>query len=193
MALSHDKKTEYEVAYKVTGDDLDTTITNTADLSYTCQSHYSSGPFSGSAEARASISAKTLNLQAIVADFGLPVVLDFSGDKHGKYDLARKGTAKYGTVSVKDNVVTYTPNRVLTRVDTVKLYNERGIEYRFNVYPATTVYYKEGFVTERQGFNGGNASTGDINQGMSSTGAQHHYGYDSNYAEEVNGPAIRAR
>ncbi len=126
MALSHDKKTEYEVAYKVTGDDLDTTITNTADLSYTCQSHYSSGPFSGSAEARASISAKTLNLQAIVADFGLPVVLDFSGDKHGKYDLAHKGTAKYGTVSVKDNVVTYTPNRVLTRVDTVKLYNERA-------------------------------------------------------------------
>ena len=113
--------------------------------------------------------------------------LNFSGDNHGKYNL-EKGEAKYGTVSVdNNNVVTYTPTEVLTGVDTVTLYNERNTPYQFNVYPATTVYYEEGFVTEKNGFTGG--STGTDSQAMSVTGSKNHYGYDDKYQEEVTGPS----
>ena len=179
---SADKTITYNVEYTIQSKDLDTTITNTADLTYTYQSKYSSGPFGGSAKAEASISARTFNPASIVVDFGLPVVLDFR-DNHGKYDLINEGTATYGTVSVKDNMVTYTPNTVLTDMDTVTLYNTQGNEYTFNVYPATTVYYEEGFVTEQVGFTGGSTGTGY--QEMSVNGHGDRYGYDVAYEGHI--------
>ena len=186
---STDWTVTYYVEYTIQDSDLDTTITNTADLTYTYQSKYSSGSFSGRAEAKASISAKTFNPASIVVDFGLPVELDFSGEKHGQHDLVR-GTAEYGTVSVDDNnVVTYTPDTVLTGVDTVTLYNEKDAEYRFNVYPATTVYYEEGFATAEKGFTGGSPSKGTDSQAMSVTGSKNHYGYDDKYQKEATGPS----
>ena len=98
------------------------------------------------------------------------VYVDGENDVEGI--TASKGTAKYGDVSVTrthrkdadgnlmyddkdyplyDYVVTYTPNQILHEVDTVLLYgagenNQEKIINGFLVYPATTVYYEEGFI-----------------------------------------------
>ena len=88
----------------------------------------------------------------------------------GENDIAgitvSKATAKYGTVKVYREptgeiddkgypeytyTVTYTPTQILQGVDTVQIYGY-GDNYRekvingFQVYPATTVYYEEGFI-----------------------------------------------
>ena len=184
-AIGQNQVRDYYVTYTIQDSDLDTIITNTAQLSYTYQSTYSTGSFSGSAQAEAKISAVTFEPDSIVVDFGLPVVLDFSGtDDHGRYNLV-SGSAMYGDVTVSGNKVTYTPTEVLTDVDTVTLYNEKHNEYTFNVYPATTVYYEEGFVTEKVGFTGGSTGTGY--QKMSVTGHGDRYGYDVAYETEPVG------
>ena len=189
-ALWQDQVKEYFVNYTIKESDLDTTIVNKAQLSYTYQSQYSSGSFGGTAEDQAEISAVTFEPKSIVVDFGLPVEMDFSGkDDHGRYDLA-DGWAKYGDVSVSGNVVTYTPNTVLTGVDTVTLVNEKGGRYTFDVYPATTVYYEEGFATP-SGFSAGSTGTGK--QTFSVTGSGFHYGYDeayTGYVDESNQTAM---
>ena len=180
--LWQDQVKEYFVNYTIKESDLDTTIVNKAQLSYTYKSQYSSGSFGGTAEDQAEISAVTFEPKSIVVDFGLPVVMDFSGkDDHGRYNLAN-GWAEYGDVSVSGNVVTYTPNTVLTGVDTVTLVNEKGGRYTFDVYPATTVYYEEGFATP-SGFSAGSRGTGK--QTFSVTGSGFHYGYDEAYTGYV--------
>lgn len=145
-ALSQDNVVTYQVEYTITDADLDKTIVNTVDLTYTYKSAYSSGSFGGTANADAKFVAASFNPQDIVIDFGLPVVIDYSGtDAHGRYDLA-SGNATYGDVTVSGNKVTYTPNTVLMGDDTVYLTNTAGGVYTFKVYPATTVYYEEGFM-----------------------------------------------
>ncbi len=190
--LDANKNFEYLVTYTVKFEDLDKTITNTAQLSYTYKSEYSSGTFSGAAEAEAKISAVTFEPKSIVVDFGLPVVLNFNGqDQHGKYDLASGNSALGNDVKVENNVVTYTPKEVFTDKDTVTLYNTEGTPYQFDVYPATTVYYEEGFATAVEGFDGGNASKGSGSQAWSIPGSKddHHYGYDTKYGNENSGPS----
>ncbi|MCD7774778.1 MAG: hypothetical protein LUH40_04255 [Clostridiales bacterium] len=84
----------------------------------------------------------------IVIDFGLPV-----DNKITTWDdsiSSLSGKAAYGTVSVSKSsgsywTVTYTPTTVLMGIDTVTLTDESSNEYTFKVYPATTVYYEEGF------------------------------------------------
>lgn len=145
-AVSRDTTHTYQVEYTITDEDLDKTIVNTVDLTYTYQSTYSSGSFGGTANADAKFVAASFNPKDIVVDFGLPVVIDYSGENaHGRYDLA-SGTATYADVTVSGNIVTYTPNTVLLGIDTVTLTNTHGGTYTFKVYPATTVYYEEGFM-----------------------------------------------
>ncbi len=150
-ALSTNRTYTYTVQYTIKGSDLDTNIVNNVSLSYNYSSAYSSGTFKGSASAKAEISAPLFAPKDIVIDFGLPVVIDYSSAEK-LYDL-KNGSgeevgnyATYGTVSVSDNVVTYTPNTVLMGDDTVYLTNTAGGVYTFKVYPATTVYYEEGFM-----------------------------------------------
>ena len=157
-AVSRDTTHTYQVEYTITDEDLDKTIVNTVDLTYTYQSTYSSGSFGGTANADAKFVAASFNPKDIVIDFGLPVVIDYSGENaHGRYDLA-SGTATYADVTVSGNKVTYTPNTVLLGIDTVTLTNTHGGTYTFKVYPATTVYYEEGFM-DFVGFTGGAKST----------------------------------
>ena len=190
-ALWQDQVKEYFVNYTIKESDLDTTIVNKAQLSYTYQSQYSSGSFGGTAEDQAEISAVTFEPKSIVVDFGLPVVMDFSGkDDHGRYNLAAGESALGNSVKVENNVVTYTPTKVFTQKDTVTLVNEKGGRYTFDVYPATTVYYEEGFATAN-GFFGGNRGTGK--QTFSVTGSGFHYGYDeayTGYVDESNQTAM---
>lgn len=176
----------YYVAYKITQDDLDTTIKNTVNLSYTYQAEYSAGSFEASAEAEAVISAVSFEPDDIVIDFGLPVELDFSAeDAHGKYDL-ESGTAVYGDVTVEDNIVTYTPDRTLLEADTVTLTNTVGGTYRFTVYPASSVYYEEGFASYDGSWSGGSATTGNQTVSVANDETVDLYGYDDLY-DSANG------
>lgn len=185
-ALSVNKEITYQVEYIITDTDLDKTIVNTVDLTYTYKSQYSSGSFGGTANADAKFTAASFTPDDIVVDFGLPVVIDYSGgDAHGRYDLS-SGTASYGDVTVSDNKVTYTPNTVLKDADTVTLTNTAGGTYTFKVYPATTVYYEEGFASYTEEWTD-KSSKGSGNQATSKVGSQDYYGFDAKYANENTG------
>lgn len=188
-AISADNTVSYEVKYTIENDDLDTLITNTVDLTYTYQSKYSSGSFSGSADAEASITASSYtpptNLSGFVVDFGLTATFTIGG--WGKYDVV-SATAKYADVTVNGDhtngyTITYTPNKVMQGVDTVTMVNSKGGEFTFNVYPATTVFYEEGFAEfisadEKKPWDTGSKGTGTQNNNDA-------YGYDGKYADET--------
>lgn len=185
-AVSNDTTHTYQVEYTITDADLDKTIVNTVDLTYTYKSAYSSGSFGGTANADAKFTAASFNPEDIVIDFGLPVTIDYSGaNAHGRYNLV-SGVANYGDVTVSNNKVTYTPTETLKDIDTVTLTNTEGGTYTFKVYPATTVYYEEGFATF-EGFSGGSKGTGT--QTASTVGSKALYGFDSKYANEPVGPS----
>lgn len=173
-ALTANKTYSYTVTYTITDADLDKDIINTVDLSYSYSGQYSSGKYGGSAKAEAKISAPTFTPDDIVIDFGLPVTIDY-GDNHGRYDIDR-GTATYGTVSVANNVVTYTPNKILQGVDEVTLTNTANGTVTFKVYPATTVHYEETFIDFGNGTSG---VTGRNQQLQKKAGAGNNFGYDS--------------
>lgn len=184
--LTANQTYKYEVTYTIKDEDLDKDIVNTVDLNYNYKAKYSSGTFGGSASAQAKISAPTFTPKDIVIDFGLPVAIDYSGaDAHGRYDI-KSGTATYGTVTVDHNVVTYTPNTVLKGIDTVTLTNTADGTTTFKVYPATTVYYEEGFATPYadKGIATGNKGTGT--QAAEAVGGQKYvYGYDPAYQNAI--------
>lgn len=171
---------EYYVIYEIQQEDIPKFhIDNTANLSYTYQSEYSTGSQSGVANANASITVVGFAMDNIVIDFGQSVTITGLTNEHLKYvytdeeNIERKYTANYGTVTVTkvqqvkdgelqydgygypmyDYTVTYTPTSILQQPDVVQLYGEytEGNEVitkvinGFVVYPATTVYYEEGF------------------------------------------------
>lgn len=191
--LSANQTYTYEVTYTITENDLDTDIINTVDLSYSYSGQYSEGNYGGSAKAEAKISAPNFTPHDIVIDFGLPVTIDYSTG-HGRYDLSR-GNATYGDVKVEDNVVTYTPNTVLKGMDTVTLTNIKGVEYTFNVYPATTVYYEESFATPypNDTYVTTEGESKDLTQQTSTVGSKARYGYDDVYNSvgDSNGTAMK--
>lgn len=192
--LTANRTYTYEVTYTIQDSDLDTDIINTVDLSYSYSGQYSEGNYGGSAKAEAKISAPTFAPYDIVIDFGLPVTIDYS-TRHGQYNLSG-GNATYGDVTVKDNVVTYTPTTVLEGVDTVTLTNTRGAEYTFNVYPATTVYYEESFATPYPNDTAYVTTEGkseNLIQKTSTVGSKARYGYDDAYNSvgDSNGTAMK--
>lgn len=175
----------YYVGYVIQEKDIDTTITNTVDLSYQYKSQYSTGTFSETAEAKASITATAFAVKDIVVDFGLPVDIVYSASElAGTYSLAAgtyQGT--YGTAEVSGNTITYTPDKVLAGKDVVTIQVKKQgktLDIPFSVYPATTVYYEEGFAVE-------GASKGTGTQTCSEVDSDAHYGFDSKYAGEAAG------
>ena len=201
---TEEKSTTYYVTYKIEKTDLDTTITNVVDLDYTYQSEYSTGDFGGTAQAEAKIVASNFpGIDDLVIDFGLPVNVTVNNWESAAGDKVKvTGKAKYGDVSITgDNrspggmTVTYTPNTILKDVDTVTLTataeNGTGtpVPYSFKVYPATTVYYEEGFA-KYIGKWDKNGTGSIIEQDLSVAGAGNaHYGYDTHYAGESYGPS----
>lgn len=183
-AVKKDTTKTYEVTYEVTKDDLDTKITNTVDLTYTYQSEYSKGSFKSAAKAEAAVSVLSGTPDDVVIDFGLPVTVDCTDIT--SYDF-QKGTATYGTVTVAGKTATYTPNQVLTDVDTVTLTNVKGAEYTFKVYPATTVYYEESFATPVKGFAKSGEVSGNQQSAVPGDAENYNYGFDKKYADEATG------
>lgn len=199
---TEEQSTTYYVTYKIEKTDLDKTITNVVDLNYTYQSVYSSGNFGGTAQAEAKIVASNFpGIDDLVIDFGLPVKVTVNNWESAAGDKVKvTGNANYGDVSIiGDNkspggmTVTYTPNTILKNVDTVTLTataeNGNSVPYSFKVYPATTVYYEEGFAKYSENWD--KNGTGSITeQDLSVAGAGNaHYGYDTHYADESYGPS----
>lgn len=181
-AVSSETTYTYDVSYTIKDSDLDTMITNTAKLEYKYSANYSSGTFAGNAEASAKITATAYTSTDYVIDFGLPI--DIHIDGWGNTDVTDI-SAKYAIVTIKGDHadgydITYTPNTILPEADTVTMTNDAGAEFAFNVYPATTVYYEEGFI------NWGNewtsATKPTTKQATEKLGSHtYNYGYDPAY------------
>ena len=153
-------------------------------MTYTYQSEYSKGSFKSAAKAEAAVSVLSGTPDDVVIDFGLPVTVDCT--KITSYDF-QEGTATHGTVTVAGKTATYTPNQVLTGVDTVTLTNVKGAEYKFKVYPATTVYYEESFATPIKGFAPSGKVSGNQQSAVPGDAENYNYGFDKKYADEETG------
>lgn len=153
------------LVYVITNDDMeDNRIDNTAGLTWKYQSHYSKGSLSGSADAAASIYVVGQTLDDVVIDFGQSIAYEGLTDSH--LDSDSEIEANYGDVSIQKvytdstdeskgytYTITYTPTEILQAPDAVLIYGKntdgsRKLINGFVVYPATTVYYEEGFMLD---------------------------------------------
>lgn len=144
-----------------------------------------------------------INTHSFVMDYGLPlqikaVDLGLSDTSWDKADVVQP---TYGSVKANSSkhILTYTPSKVLTTADsfTVELTgtNANGevssVIHTIYIYPASTVYYEEGFA-ETSGFSTG--SKGIVSQNTAILGKDiNNYGYDGAYAatttEEEKNPS----
>lgn len=125
------------------------------------------------------------NTHSFVVDFGLPLhitteKLGISGD----WTSVSVSGAKYGSAAAKvGEGVTYTPASVIQGVEQLNLVltgSGGSATHIIYLYPATTVYYEEGFATP-EGFTGGGRIVG--NQAVQEAGnSSDEYGYDAAYA-----------
>ena len=130
--------------------------------------------------------------------------------KYGTVKVAREHTGTYDDKGYPEYTytVTYTPTKILQEPDTVLIYgmgenNQKKIINGFLVYPATTVYYEEGFMldgitgwntdkakgaTKEQEFELLGDSQFDEKTGMLTgkvSNKKHAYGYDPIYANHT--------
>ena len=133
-----------------------------------------------------------INTHSFVMDYGLPLQIK-AGDlglSDTSWDKAEVVQPTYGSVKANssEHILTYTPSKVLTTADsfTVKLTGknvngeESSVIHTIYIYPASTVYYEEGFA-ETSGFSAG--SKGTVSQNTAILGEDiNNYGYDGAYA-----------
>lgn len=129
------------------------------------------------------------NTHNFVVDFGLPLVITQNDiNIEGDWSNATIAGAQYGTATVAvGQGITYTPTKVLQGVESLQLTlsDSEGtvVTHQIYIYPATTVYYEEGFAASTQ-FTGG--TTGSGNQETAAPGdvaesAAFNYGRDDAY------------
>jgi hypothetical protein len=176
------------VSYTVKAEDIGRELVNsiTFDYNYTTQYRIDGAVKAKSnTESVARISAFAFEPDDIIIDFGLPVTVDFS-EQLKQYNVTldnEKFNTKYGSVEITNNKVTYTPTTVLLDSDTIKLTNSIGGTASFKVYPASSVYYEEGFA-QYTGSWTETGSKGANPQTTSSINSTANYGYDDSYAAE---------
>ena len=123
------------------------------------------------------------NTKDFVVDFGLPVDITFA--QLGIQDVTT-GTvegAEYGSASVTNGVLHYVPTTVLKETETLQL-TVNGVTHTIYLYPATTVYYEQGFADySGTGWTGATSYTGGgLTQAAEVAGeAKYPYGYDPAY------------
>lgn len=143
------------------------------------------------------------NTHSFVMDYGLPLQIK-AGDlglSDTSWDKAEVVQPTYGSVEANssEHILTYTPSEVLTTADTftVELTGRNAndevssVIHTIYIYPASTVYYEEGFA-ETSGFSAG--SKGTVSQNTAILGKDiNNYGYDGAYAatttEEEKNPS----
>lgn len=159
------------------------TITNTATLDYNYKSQYSTGKSSAKADAKAEVEVQ---VPEYVVDFGLPVEISLGTEILGTSSIT-SGTSSYGTITSKGTSFTYTPFTTLKGRDHVTLRLSNGNSYGVNIYPASTVYYEEGFADYTGSWTG---SKGSALQNTAVLGADTNvYGYDAAYAGSTGNSA----
>ena len=134
------------------------------------------------------------NAHSFVIDFGLPLKITTSDlSITGDWTSASVSGAQYGTATATvGDGVTYTPSQTLKGVETLQLTltgSTGSVTHQIYIYPATTVYYEEGFATYT-GSWGNTASKGTGTQAAQIAGqSTDEYGYDAKYAGEGAGPS----
>ena len=133
------------------------------------------------------------NTHRFVIDFGLPLVittddLGITGD----WSSVSATGAKYGTTTAEvGKGVKYTPTQVLSGIEsfTVTLTDSKkqSTAHQIYIYPASTVYYEEGFAKSSGFTEKGSKRT--ENQTISAVGSGARYGFDQSYANEAAGPS----
>ena len=212
-ADSYEAKThDYYVKYQIQAKDIASvshSVVNTAELTYEYSTTYSNGVFSSDAKDNAEVMILDIPLNSIVVDYGLPVTYKF--DDLTKYELESDETS-YGNVTLDvtegdgkyDYVLTYTASETLKGVDTISLKivetssaNEKVGDIKVvGVYPATTVYYEENFMTADVAGQWKFSEVFDELQETAHPGSTTsetptaNYGYDAAYAEEVITEAV---
>lgn len=135
-----------------------------------------------------------------VVDFGLPMEFPLS-------DLIND-TTKVKSVTVTNNAVydssnkkfTYTPSQALAGIEPITVrvvYNDNtSISRNVGIYPATTVYYEEGFASYMGSWTPGSKGTSLQATEKVVYGSEkytshkiNNYGYDGKYATETAGPS----
>lgn len=157
------------------------TITNQATLDYTYKAKYSKG--ARAAKSFTVIVNIMVKAPSYVIDFGLPVSIDLDDIVSGvSFEIAE--VPKYGTASIENGKLTYTPNTILPESDFITLSYTSGnktLGTGVRIYPATSVFYEESFLT----YTGSWADDGTkvtSNQNLAVLGADtNNYGYDPAY------------
>lgn len=168
----------YDVKYEIAETDIGTQLTNQIDLTYKYTATYSTGEMSAASQAEAAISVRTFNPIDIVVDFGQPVKLDFKerADAAGVNIVKAESNTGTATVTVEENIVTYRLDKVMQGIDSVTLTDSNDEIYTFSVYPATSVYYEEGFAAYTGAWSG-EGSKGNKVQEKDILESGHLYGY----------------
>ena len=191
----------FYVVYRIQEADIQSgTVKNNVDLNYQLSSSYSSGSRSGASDSLATMYVVGTPIEDVVIDYGLPVVIPNLTSDHGMDHAEKDFDTQYGHVTITEQVdengealtddddkqlftLTYTPTSILTGPDTVVLHdkdNPDKVVNGFIVYPATTVFYEEGFADYTGDFTGkGNGS--DTQEYQAAGEAGQNYGYTSAY------------
>lgn len=132
------------------------------------------------------------NAHSFVIDFGLPLKITTSDlGISGDWTSASVSGAQYGTATATvGDGVTYTPSQTLKGVETLQLTltgSTGSVTHQIYIYPATTVYYEEGFASS-DSWTGGSKGSGTQSTEVPG-GKQNNYGYDGKYAVEAVGPS----
>lgn len=131
------------------------------------------------------------NSHSFVVDYGLPLRITWTDLGLGTTDWTKSEISKalYGTVELdkENHAIVYKPTKVMLGAENLTLTltssdsegKETFATHTINIYPATTVYYEEGFVKSKA-FSGG--TTGSGNQKTAVLGKDaNDYGYDDVY------------
>ena len=132
------------------------------------------------------------NAHSFVVDFGLPLQITTTNlGIEGDWTSASVSGAQYGTATATvGEGVTYTPTKILQGIEILRLTLtglNGSVTHQIYIYPATTVYYEEGFAA-LTGFSGGSTGTGCQSTEAVGSETNNNYGYDPTYSSPV-GPS----
>ena len=135
-----------------------------------------------------------------VVDFGLPVNVNLDLQNVEKVEVY--GPPAYGTATIENGILTYTPTEVIKNIDVVSIQiTAKNVDGKtettnktYQFYPATTVYYEEGLMA----IDGENWSKGNVDSSVERLDVQateklddkkNVYGFDEYYSAEKTGPS----
>ena len=123
------------------------------------------------------------NAKNFVIDFGLPLNISAANLNISSLTGATVAGAEYGTAVITNGMLVYTPTQTLKGIESLTLTiteNSSTASHQIYIYPATTVYYEEGFAT-LTGFAGGSKGTGTQATQVAGSSSD-EYGYDAAYS-----------